>query len=67
MQSFRVDLKTFLGLAMSNQYCHAVRSKYLVDFLVGFLGKKIKTLLIPIYIYICNTFTPQIKGIPEDT
>ena len=24
MQKFRVDLKTFLGLAMSNQCCHAV-------------------------------------------
>ena len=24
MQRFRVDLETFLGLAMPNQYCHAV-------------------------------------------
>ena len=24
MQSFKVDLKTFLGLAMPNKYCHAV-------------------------------------------
>jgi len=39
MQRFRVDLKTFLGLAMPNQCFHAVRSKYLADFLVEFLGK----------------------------
>ena len=47
MQRFRVDLKTFLGLAMPNQ---CSESKYLADFLVGFLGKKPQTLtLIPIY------------------
>ena len=27
MQRFRVDLKTFLGLAMPNQCCHAVTKK----------------------------------------
>ena len=37
MQRFRVDLKTFLGLAMSNQCCHAVR-KYIFGGFVG--GKK---------------------------
>ena len=45
MQRFRVDLKTFLGLAMPNQCCHAVmlsESKYLADILVGVLGKKPK-------------------------
>ena len=41
MQRFRVNLKTFLGLAMPNQCCHAVRK---ADFLVGFLGKKPQTL-----------------------
>ena len=46
MQRFRVDLKTFLGLAMPAMLSE---SKYLVDFLVGFLGKKPQTLLIPIY------------------
>jgi len=49
MQRFRVDLKTFLGLAMPNQYCHGAETKYLADFIVGFLGKKPQTLLIPIY------------------
>ena len=34
---------------MPNQCCHAVRCKYLADFLVRFLGKKPQTLLIPIY------------------
>ena len=37
MQRFRVDLKTLLGLAMSNQSCHAVR-KYIFGGFVG--GKK---------------------------
>ena len=41
MQRFRVDLKTFLGLAMPNQCCHAVY--------VRFSGKKPQTLMIPIY------------------
>ena len=48
MQRFS-NLKTFLGLAMPNQCCHAVRSKYLANLWVGLLGKKPQTLLIPIY------------------
>ena len=47
MHRFRVNLKTFLGLAMPNQCCHAVTD--LVDFLAGILGKKPQALLIPIY------------------
>ena len=43
MQWFRVDLKTFLGLAicLTNATMLSV-SKYLADFSVGFLGKKPK-------------------------
>ena len=51
MQRFRVDLKTFLGLVMPNQSCHAQCqkvAKYLVDIFMGFLSKKLKTLFIPI-------------------
>ena len=34
MKRFRVDLKTFLGLAMSNQCCHAV-TKSILGWFVG--------------------------------
>ena len=34
MQRFRVDMKTFLGLAMPNQYCHVVR-KLILGWFVG--------------------------------
>jgi len=34
MQKFRVYLKTFLGLAMPNQYCHAV-TKLILGWFVG--------------------------------
>ena len=53
MKRFRVDLKTFLGLAMSNQCCHAVTKLIFGGFLGGIL--KPLTLLIPIYIYIYST------------
>ena len=33
MQRFKVDLKTFLGLAMPNQCCHAV-TKLILDWFV---------------------------------
>jgi len=49
MQRFRVDLKTFLGLASLTNAAMLSESKYLADFLVRFLGKKPQTLLIPIY------------------
>ena len=53
MQRFRVDLKTFLGLAMPNHTmlpcCHKVNI-WLV-WLVGFLSKKPQTLMISI----CST------------
>jgi len=46
MQRFRVDLKTFWAwLCLTN----AAMRKHLTDCLVGFLGKKPQTLLIPIY------------------
>ena len=51
MQRFRVDLKTFLGLAIPKE-CYipcCQKVNILADFLVGFLGKKPQTLLIPIY------------------
>ena len=46
MKRFRVDLKTLLGLGMSNQCCHAV-TKLILGWFVG--GKKPQTLMIPIY------------------
>ena len=46
MKRFRVDLKTFLGLAMSNQCCHAVTKLILGWFVGGILPQ---TLMIPIY------------------
>ena len=49
MQGFRVDLKTFLGLTMPNQSCHAVRKYIFGGFLVEFFGKKPQTLRIPMY------------------
>jgi len=47
MQRFRVDPKTFLGLAMPNQCCHVVTK--LRGLQVEFSGKKTQTLVIPIY------------------
>jgi len=50
MQRSRVDLETFLGLAIClTNAAMLSESKYLVDLLVEFLGKKLQTLLIPIY------------------
>ena len=46
MQRLRVDLKTFLGLAMP--ITNAAESKNLADLWVGFLSKKPQTLLIAI-------------------
>ena len=40
MQRFRVDLKTFLGLAIPNHCSHAVKNIYLAGLYVGFLSKK---------------------------
>ena len=49
MQWFKVDLKTFLGLDMPNQCCHAVKKFIFGGFLGGFFGNKPQTLMIPIY------------------
>jgi len=50
MQRFRVDLKTFLGLAMPNQCCHAVRKLIFGRFLGGIFGQETPN-LIDLYIY----------------
>ena len=49
MQRFRVDLKTFLGLAMPNQCCHVVTKLILGWFVGGILGKKPQTSIIFMY------------------
>jgi len=50
MQWFRVDVKTFLGLAMPNQCCHLV-TKLILGWFVGgiFRQEKSQTLMIPMY------------------
>ena len=48
MQRFSVDLKTFLAWLCLTNAAMLSESNYLVDFLVGFWGKKPQTLLIPI-------------------
>ena len=40
MKRFRVDLKTFLGLAISNQCCHAVTKLILGWFVGGIFGQE---------------------------
>ena len=45
MQQFRLDLKTFLGLAMSNQCCHAVTKLKLGWCVGGISSKKSQTLM----------------------
>ena len=51
MQRFRVDLKTFLGLSMPNQCCHAVRKLIFGRFLGGIFGQETPNLIDP-YIYV---------------
>ena len=68
MQRLRVDLKTFLGLAMPNQCFHAIKKLIFGRFLGGIFGKKPQTLLIPIYIVLLyymirNFITTQYKGL----
>jgi len=45
VEGFRIDLKTFLGLAMANQYSQA----YQAGFGVIILGQNPLTFMIPIY------------------
>ena len=53
MEAFRIDLKTFLGLAMPNQYTPKVlESKYQAGFGVIILGQNPLTFMIPIINYI---------------
>jgi len=40
MQRFKVDLKTFLGLAMPNQCCHAITKLTLGWFEGGIFGQE---------------------------
>ena len=40
MQRFRVDLKTFLGLVMAIQYCHAVTKQIFARFVCGLFGQE---------------------------
>ena len=49
MQQFRVDLKTFLGLAMPNQCSQTVRKQISAGFGVIILGQNPQTFMIPIY------------------
>jgi len=47
MQRFRVDLKTFLGLAMPNQCVYAVRKQIFGGVLVGIFGQETPNLTDP--------------------
>ena len=49
MQRFRVDMKTFLCLAMPNQYSQTVRKQISSWFWGDNLGQNPQTFLIPIY------------------
>jgi len=49
MEGFGIDLKTFLGLAMLNQYSQSVKSKYQAGFGVIISGQTPQTFMIPIY------------------
>ena len=66
MQRFRVDLKTFSGLAMPNQCCHAV-TKLISGWFVG--GKKPQTVMIRTYsttiLYDNIIQALQFKGLTE--
>ena len=52
MEGFAVDLKTFLSLAIPNQYSLEVHSKIKLGFGVVFWGKKSLIFTIPMY---CTT------------
>ena len=58
MQRFRVNLKTFLGLAMPHQCCHAIRKQIFGGFLGGIFGQETQTFLIPTVLYdiVCISF-----------
>ena len=49
MQQFRVDMKTFLGLAMPNEYSQTVRKQISSWFWGDNFGPKSQTFMIPIY------------------
>ena len=49
MEGFRIDLKTFLGMAKPNQYFQSVESKYQAGFEVIISGQNPQTFMIPIY------------------
>jgi len=56
MQRFRVDLETFLGLAMPNQCYHAVRKWIFGKFVGGILCQETPNLKDP---YVHNTAQAQ--------
>ena len=49
MEGFRINLKTYLGLAMPNQYSQLSESKYQAGFWMIILGQNPLTFIIPIY------------------
>ena len=51
MQWFRVDLKTFLGLDMPNQCCHAVKKSIFGGFLGGMFWQETPNFIDPYIIY----------------
>ena len=53
MQQLRVDLKTFLGLAMPNQYSQTVKKQILSWFWGDNLGQEIPNLHDPYIQYYC--------------
>ena len=48
MERFRIDLKTFLGLAKPNQYSQSVKVNIKLVFGVIILGQNPQTFMIPI-------------------
>jgi len=54
MQRFRVDLKTFLGLAMPNQCCHVVTKLILGWLAGGIFGQETLNLNDPYIQYYCT-------------
>ena len=50
MEGFRIDPKTFLGLAMPNQYSQVSESEYQAGFGVIISGQNPQTFMMPLYI-----------------
>ena len=52
MQQFRIDLKTFLDLAMPNQCCHVVTKLILGWFVGGIFWQEISNPIYTVYVTI---------------